>query len=100
MKRPLRVFLSYADRDRPLAEVLVRDLNDAGFNVWSDHEVLPGDNWARKVADALEESEAMVVIVSPAATAGGSEMVKPFDQPPQTVPSFAPTHMVSEPVPT
>ena len=67
MKRPLRVFLSYADRDRPLAEVLVRDLSDAGFNVWSDHEVLPGDNWARKVADALEESEAMVVIVSPAA---------------------------------
>ena len=67
MKRPRRVFLSYAARDRSLAETLVRDLHGAGFDVWSDHEVLPGDNWARKVADALEESEAMVVIVSPAA---------------------------------
>ena len=67
MKRPRRVFLSYADSDRPLAKTLAKDLHAAGFAVWSDHEVLPGDNWARKVADALEESEAMVVIVSPAA---------------------------------
>jgi hypothetical protein len=32
--------------------------------------------------------------------AGGSEMVKLFDQPPHTVPSFARAHSVSEPVPT
>ena len=73
MKRPRRVFLSYADSDRPLAETLAKDLSAAGFAVWSDHEVLPGDNWARKVAEALEESDAMVVIVSPAA--GKSERV-------------------------
>ena len=73
MKRPRRVFLSYADSDRPLAATLAKDLNAAGFTVWSDYEVLPGDNWARKVAKALEESDAMVVIVSPAA--GKSERV-------------------------
>ena len=67
MKRPRRVFLSYADSDRPLAKTLAKDLRAAGFAVWTDQEVLPGDNWARKVAEALEKSEAMVVIVSPAA---------------------------------
>ena len=67
MKRPRRVFLSYAQSDRHLAETLARDLTVAGFAVWSDQEVMPGDNWARKVGEALDESEAMVVIVSPAA---------------------------------
>ena len=67
MKRPRRVFLSYADRDRAMAETLSRDLTEAGFNVWWDRGVLPGDNWARGVADALQASDAMVVIVSPAA---------------------------------
>jgi hypothetical protein len=67
MKRPRRIFLSYAPSDRQLAETLAKDLSAAGFAVWSDQEALPGDNWARKVGEALEESEAMVVIVSPAA---------------------------------
>ena len=67
MKRPRRVFLSYAQTDRHLAQTLAKDLIAAGFAVWSDREVMPGDNWARKIADALDESDAMVVIVSPAA---------------------------------
>jgi len=67
MKRARRVFLSYAETDRPLAKTLAKDLIAAGFTVWSKQEILPGDNWARKVATALDESDAMVVIVSPAA---------------------------------
>ena len=50
-----------------MAETLSKDLMAAGFDVWWDRGVLPGENWARGVADALEASEAMVVIVSPAA---------------------------------
>ena len=67
MKRPRRVFLSYAQTDHHLAETLAKDLTAAGFAVWSDQEITPGGNWARQVAAALDESEAMVVIVSPAA---------------------------------
>lgn len=67
MKRPRRIFLSYAQTDRHLAEMLAKDLTAAGFTVWSDQEIMPGGNWARQVAEALDESEAMVVIVSPAA---------------------------------
>jgi len=74
MRPPRRVFLSYAGSDRSLAENLEKDLTAAGFAVWSDRQLLPGENWARKVADALEESEAMVVIVSP--DAAKSESVR------------------------
>lgn len=62
----MRVFLSYDSRDKQLASLLARSLASSGFDVWH-HEgrVLPGDNWARKVAEALEHSDAMVVLVSP-----------------------------------
>ena len=36
--------------------------------MWApDLNLLPGDNWAAEVARALEESEAMVVLLTPAA---------------------------------
>lgn len=74
MKRPSRVFLSYAQSDRRFAERLAKDLAAAGFAVWSGQDVLPGDNWARKTGEALDESDAMVVIVSP--DAAKSEWVR------------------------
>ena len=30
-----------------------------------EDEILPGDNWAKKVGQALEESELMVVLITP-----------------------------------
>ncbi len=30
-----------------------------------ENEILPGDNWAQKMGQALEESELMVVLISP-----------------------------------
>ena len=87
MKRPRRVFLSYAQTDRHLAETLAKDLSAAGFAVWSDQEIMPGGNWARQVAEALDESEAMVVIVSPAAAK--SESVRREVEFALTSPSYA-----------
>jgi hypothetical protein len=41
-------------------------LEKAGLDVWDDRrEILPGDNWADKVAQALRESDAMVVLLTP-----------------------------------
>ncbi|MBI3782973.1 MAG: toll/interleukin-1 receptor domain-containing protein [Deltaproteobacteria bacterium] len=65
MKKPLRVFLSYAQDDAALADALTKDMSAAGLTVWSDRDLLPGDNWAKEVSSALEDSDAMVVIVSP-----------------------------------
>lgn len=39
-----------------------------GLEAWDpDRELLPGDNWALEIAHALEESEAMVVLLTPTA---------------------------------
>jgi hypothetical protein len=62
----VRVFLSYAQSDERWAKELHARLSAAGFSVWNANlEVLPGDNWARAIAGALEQSDAMVVLVSP-----------------------------------
>ena len=64
----MQVFISYACEDRELAKRLGQWLERAGFAVWLDESnILPGDNWAEKVSQVLKESQAMVVLVSPAA---------------------------------
>ena len=63
----MKVFLSYALEDEPVATDLTRRLEKAGLNVWqTGRDVLPGDNIALRVGKALEEADAMVVLVSPA----------------------------------
>ena len=63
----MKVFISYVNEDRELARRLSRSLEGAGFEVWLDeNNILPGDNWAEKVSLALKESQAMVVLISPA----------------------------------
>lgn len=70
-----RVFLSYDHKDEKLAHPIREDLRAAGFTVWDPVAKLqPGENWALEVGKALRDSEAMVVLLSPAAL--GSEYVK------------------------
>ena len=62
----MKVFLSYARPDEHWARELGTRLSTAGLTVWdANHEVLPGDNWARAIGAALEKCDAMVVLVSP-----------------------------------
>ena len=64
----MKVFLSYAHDDAAFAQRVCKALADNGLDVTDpDGDHLPGDNWAGKVASALEESEAMVVLLTPAA---------------------------------
>lgn len=64
----MKVFISYAHSDEALVRKIVAILKRAGLEVWDDSEILPGDNWAEQVAQALKESEAMVVLLTPEAT--------------------------------
>jgi hypothetical protein len=62
----MKVFLSYALRDRHVAERLTEGLQRAGLEVWAaEKEVLPGDNYGLQIGRALESADAMVVLVSP-----------------------------------
>lgn len=65
----MKVFISHVHNDEALAQKIVEILEEAGLEVWDDtREILPGDNWAEQVAQALKESEAMVVLLTPEAT--------------------------------
>ncbi len=61
----MKIYISHAREDTPAARQLARRLEEAGLKAWvSEDEILPGDNWAKKVGQALEESDLMVVLVS------------------------------------
>jgi hypothetical protein len=64
----MKVFINYSPKDEALATKLVASLEDSGLDAWfKKREILPGDNWAEKIAQGLKESNAMVVLLTPAA---------------------------------
>jgi len=64
----MKVFLSYATQDRTYAQKLASGLTKEGYEVWdAGRELHPGDNWSLKIGEALQQSKAMVVLVSPEA---------------------------------
>ena len=64
----MKVFISHSSKDEALATKVVSYLEEEGLDVWYDkREILPGDNWADKIAQGLRESDAMVVLMTPSA---------------------------------
>lgn len=64
----MKVFISHSTEDDTLASKVVSYLERAGLDVWYDkREIMPGDNWADKIAQGLRESDAMVVLLTPSA---------------------------------
>jgi len=64
----MKVFISHShsQTDEPLVRKITTALQNAGLEVWDERmEIFPGDNWAEKIAQALRESEAMVVLFTP-----------------------------------
>lgn len=63
--RIMKVFISHAFDDADLARRISDALTTSGFQVWDYSKILPGDNWGAVIGDALRESEAMVVVLTP-----------------------------------
>ena len=62
----MKVFLSHADSDEHLARRMATRFREVGLDVWDrTRDILPGDDWAALVSHALQESEAMVVLLTP-----------------------------------
>jgi len=61
----MKVFISHAATDAKLAKRVAHILRESGFQVWDETQILPGDNWGTQLAEALQESEAMVVLLTP-----------------------------------
>ena len=63
----MKVFISHSHKDEALAKKVATILQEDGLDVWDENEILPGENWAEKIAQALNESKAMIVLLTPEA---------------------------------
>jgi hypothetical protein len=70
----VKLFISHSSADRAFAEKLAATLEEGGHKVWTDRELMPGDNFMRAIGTALDEADVVVALVS--AHALKSEYVK------------------------
>jgi hypothetical protein len=69
----MKIYISCSNEDRDLAGELAGQLSQAGFDVWNPaEEIEPGDNWARKIGQALDECDLMVALVTRGALGSGA----------------------------
>lgn len=66
----MQIFITYAPEDENLAVYLARDLRRLGATVWVDWDSASNDSpatWASGIEQALNNSDMLLVIASPAA---------------------------------
>jgi hypothetical protein len=66
---PLRLFLSYAHKDRAYLEELLKRLKlmerNGLIRPWSDHELTAGEKWEPRILEELNEADAIIFQLSP-----------------------------------
>ena len=61
-----KIFISYSRKDTDFVRKLADDLETAGYDVWWDITDLEGgDDWVRKIPDAIASSQYFVVVLTP-----------------------------------
>lgn len=58
------IFISYKREDRPTAEQLSRALQQLGFEVWWDFELLSGENFRKAIRAIIDQCKVAVVVWS------------------------------------
>lgn len=59
------VFISYSDKDSPIADALCSTLEAGEFRCWiTPRDVLPGMDWGEAIIDAIAASRVMVLLLS------------------------------------
>lgn len=64
-----QIFLSYVRPDKARAAALVKRLRQAGFDLWWDDDIQPGDPWEESIETELALAQAVIVCWSPRAVA-------------------------------
>lgn len=60
------VFVAYKHEEKPFVDMLIRQVQMAGFQVWVDAENLrAGENWREEINFAIKDSFALVVVITP-----------------------------------
>lgn len=69
------VFISYASEDEAAADVVCRTLEARGLSCWmAPRDIIPGQDWASVILDAIEAATALVLVLS--ASSNASPQVK------------------------
>lgn len=63
------IFVTYAHLDHEEVFKQIAFLNQAGFNVWYDEGIAPGNEWTDEIADALAECAVFIVMITPTSVA-------------------------------
>jgi hypothetical protein len=62
------VFVSYKHEEKEFADMLIRQLQMAGFAIWVDTEQLrAGENWREAINFAIHDSFALILVITPEA---------------------------------
>jgi formylglycine-generating enzyme required for sulfatase activity len=76
----MKVFVSYAWEDRPVAQAIELALRAQGHDVFFDRDALPaGEEYNIRIRRAIERSDLMVFLVSPQALDAGSYTLTELD---------------------
>ncbi len=69
------VFISYQNDDGEFVTDVIRQIEGAGFSVWSDQERLrTGEGWREAIDQAIRDAFALLVILSPVARAASTTL--------------------------
>lgn len=64
----MKIYISHSAQDSDVAKRLAHELEGSGHEAWvAETGILPGDNWGQTLGQALADSEAMVVLLTPEA---------------------------------
>lgn len=85
---PVRVFISYAHEDEELRQRLESHLaslrRQAAIDVWTDRQIVAGQQWAEEIDDRIELAEMVLLLVSADFLASdycyGKEMVRALER--------------------
>jgi hypothetical protein len=59
------VFISYSNKDKPVADAVVAGLENNGIRCWvAPRDITPGSSWGEAIISAIEGSKFMVIILS------------------------------------
>ena len=58
------IFVSYAHVDSPRVFPEIAHFNEAGFHVWYDEGIAPGNEWSEAIAEALSNCAVFVVMIT------------------------------------
>jgi len=59
-----QVMISYKHADTAMAQAIAAKLRSSGFDIWIDNKIRTGKDWRNEIAEAIQESMAIVFLVS------------------------------------